>query len=255
MALGDLPAADAIAIGVIAVALAAMTLAALRLRHAAVPLARRIEAVLPQTQCRQCGYAGCAPYAQAVAAGEAAINRCPPGGERVIRRIARITAMPYAAPDTSCGVHKPRQVAIIDEARCIGCTLCIRACPVDAIVGAPKLMHTVIGAECTGCELCLSPCPVDCIALAPAPWKRLDIVIGKRRQAESRARSRFESRMLRLERDRRERSDRLARREAERSDATALAAAPGADARKRAIVAAAVERARRKLAERAALEA
>ena len=254
MALGDLPAADAIAIGAIVVALAAMTLAALRLRHAALPLARRIEAVLPQTQCRQCGYAGCTPYAQAVAAGEAAINRCPPGGEHVIRRIARITAMPYAAPDTTCGVHKPRQVAIIDEARCIGCTLCIRACPVDAIVGAPKLMHTVIGAECTGCELCLPPCPVDCIALAPAPWTRLDIVIGRRRQAETRARSRFESRLLRLERDRRERSDRLARRVAERSDATATAA-PSADARKRAIVAAAVERARRKLAERTALEA
>ena len=238
---------------VIAVALAAMTLAALHLRRAALPLARRIDAVLPQTQCRQCGFAGCMPYAQAVAAGNAAINRCPPGGERVIRKMARVTARPYIALDTTCGVHKPRQVAVIDEARCIGCTLCIRACPVDAIVGAQKLMHTVISAECTGCELCLPPCPVDCIALVSAPWKTFAVVLGERQQAKTRARTRFAARRLRIERDRSERSKRLARRDAERPDLAATAGASG-DLRKRAIVAAAVERARRKLAEQALLE-
>jgi electron transport complex protein RnfB len=247
MALGDFFGATALALVVIAGALAAMTLAALRLRAATAPLSRRIDAVLPQTQCRQCGHPGCMPYAQAIAAGEAAINRCPPGGERVIRRIARITARPYEPLDATCGIHKTRQVAVIDEARCIGCTLCIRACPVDAIVGAPKLMHTVIGEECTGCELCLAPCPVDCIVLDPSPWTTIDIVRGKRQRARSHARKRFEARVLRLQRDRRERGERLARRQAEPS--------AGSADRKRAIIAAALERARRKLAERDALEA
>lgn len=246
MALGHLPVEDAIAAIVVLVALAAMTLAALRLRRAATPMAQRIDAVLPQTQCTQCGYGGCMPYAQAVAAGSAAINRCPPGGERVIRKLSRITAMPYVALDSGCGVHKPRQVALIDETQCIGCTLCIQACPVDAIVGAPKLMHTVIGAQCTGCELCLPPCPVDCIALAPAPWTPVDVLLGRRSRAVERARSRHAFRERRLERERHERAQRLARRNAELADRSALTSA---ERRKRAIVAAAVARARRKLAE------
>ena len=249
MALGYPP--DGAAAIVIVVALAAMTLAALSLRLAATPLARRIDAVLPQTQCTQCGYAGCMPYAQAVALGEAAINRCPPGGERVIRKLARITARPYIALDSRCGIHKLRQVARIDEARCIGCTLCIQACPVDAIVGAAKLMHTVIGAECTGCELCLPPCPVDCIALAPAPWKPVDTLLGRKAQAEERARGRFVSRLRRLERERHERAERLARRNAELAS---RGAPTRAELRKQAIVAAAVARARRKLAETEPLE-
>src|SRR5262245_26583687 len=197
MALSDMPGDPAVAIIVILVALAAMTLSAALLRRASMPLAQRIDAVLPQTQCTQCGYAGCKPYALAVAAGEAAINRCPPGGDDVIRKIARLTARPYLPLDETCGIHKPRQIAVIDEARCIGCTLCIQACPVDAIVGAPKLMHTVIDAECTGCELCLPPCPVDCIALEPVPWTALDALLGRRSRAQERARSRFASRLHR----------------------------------------------------------
>jgi electron transport complex protein RnfB len=252
MALGYLPADDGAVVIVIVLAAAAMTLAALALRRAQTPLSQRIDAVLPQTQCTQCGYAGCMPYAEAVAANEAAINRCPPGGNRVIRKLSRITARPYIALDSRCGVHKPRQVARIDEARCIGCTLCIRACPVDAIVGAPKLMHTVIGAECTGCELCLPPCPVDCIALEPAPWKPVDILLQRRSRAEARARSRFTSRLHRLERERHERAQRLARRNAE--PASCSASPTSAELRKRAIVAAAVARARRKLAEEQPIE-
>ncbi len=124
-----------------------------------------IDTLLPQTQCGQCGYAGCRPYAAAMAAGEADINQCPPGGERTIRALARLLDRPRKPLNPDNGVEKPMRLALIDEARCIGCTLCIQACPVDAIVGAAKLMHTVVIAECTGCELCLPPCPVDCIDL------------------------------------------------------------------------------------------
>ena len=128
-------------------------------------LSERIDALLPQTQCRQCGYAGCRPYAEAVAAGDADINRCPPGGVEVIDALARLLGQVPVPLDASCGVAKAPAVALIDEAWCIGCTLCIQACPVDAIAGAAKLMHTVITAECTGCELCIPPCPMDCIAM------------------------------------------------------------------------------------------
>lgn len=127
----------------------------------------RIDAVLPQTQCRQCGYAGCHPYAQAIAAGAADINRCPPGGDAAIEALARLLGRAAKPLDTACGTTKPPAVALIDETWCIGCTLCIQACPVDAIAGAAKLMHTVIAAECTGCELCIPPCPVDCISMQP----------------------------------------------------------------------------------------
>lgn len=126
-------------------------------------LVEQINALLPQTQCAQCGYPGCRPYAEAIAANEAAINLCPPGGDDTIRRLATKlgkVALPLAQPAVA-----ERIVAIIDEARCIGCTHCRSACPVDAIVGAHQLMHTVIEAECTGCELCVAPCPVDCISM------------------------------------------------------------------------------------------
>ena len=128
-------------------------------------LAARLDAALPQTQCTRCGYPDCRRYAEAIAAGEAEINRCPPGGAEGIARLAGITGRAPAPLDPACGAESPRRLARIDEAWCIGCTLCLKACPVDCIVGGPKSMHTVIEAECTGCELCLPACPVDCIAL------------------------------------------------------------------------------------------
>ena len=146
-------------------------LAAVRARPAPADiesLAARIDALLPQTQCTRCGYPACRPYAEAIARGEAAINRCPPGGEAGIRALAALTGRPPLPLDPACGVESPPSVALIDEDACIGCTKCIQACPVDAIVGASKLMHTIVADLCTGCELCIPPCPVDCIAMVPA---------------------------------------------------------------------------------------
>lgn len=132
------------------------------------PLVAKIHSVLPQTQCTKCGYEGCLPYATAIAEGEA-INRCPPGGDAGIAALARLLDRPTLPLNTEeCGEHVPLQLARIEERHCIGCTLCIQACPVDAIVGANKYMHTVIGSRCTGCELCITPCPVDCISMFPA---------------------------------------------------------------------------------------
>src|SRR5450432_2449695 len=127
-----------------------------------------IDALLPQTQCRRCRYDSCRAYADAVAAGVAPINRCPPGGDATVAALADLLGTPVLAIDESCGATTPLALARIDEATCIGCTLCIQACPTDAIVGAAKMMHTVVADRCTGCELCLPPCPVDCIALLPA---------------------------------------------------------------------------------------
>ena len=149
------------------------------LRHAATrvhvpapdprPLAERIDALLPQTQCGQCQYAGCRPYADAIAAGDADINQCPPGGAAGIRALAALLGRAEKPLDPAHGVEAPRTVALIDEAVCIGCTKCIQVCPVDAILGAPQVMHSVLSDECTGCGLCLVPCPVDCIDMvAPA---------------------------------------------------------------------------------------
>ncbi|ABA57677.1 electron transport complex subunit RsxB [Nitrosococcus oceani] len=139
------------------------------------PVVEQIDALLPQTQCGQCGYPGCRPYAQAIAADEADINRCPPGGEATILALADLLGQEPKPLDPE-RQEKLKALAVIDENRCIGCTLCIQACPVDAILGAPKQLHTVITAECTGCELCVAPCPVDCIEMVPvAPepgtWK------------------------------------------------------------------------------------
>ncbi|MFN0302968.1 MAG: RnfABCDGE type electron transport complex subunit B [Burkholderiales bacterium] len=143
--------------------------------HVADTLARSIDAILPQTQCTQCGYTGCLPYARAIATDDAPINRCPPGGSTVIKALAKLVERPEVPLDPACGATTALQVARIDESLCIGCTFCIRACPVDAIIGAPKKMHVVIDALCTGCNLCVAPCPVDCITLIPAAdraWTR-----------------------------------------------------------------------------------
>ncbi len=140
--------------------------------HDSASLAIRIDALLPQTQCGQCGYGGCMPYAEAIASEGAPINRCPPGGEAGIAALAALLNRPALPLDPACGEHRPRQLASIREAECIGCTRCIQACPVDAIAGLPKRMHSVLAEDCTGCGLCLPPCPVDCIDLRPhvRPW-------------------------------------------------------------------------------------
>jgi electron transport complex protein RnfB len=129
----------------------------------------RIDALLPQTQCTRCGYSGCRPYAAAIAGGEAQINQCPPGGSATIRALGALLGREYLPLNPANGVESPLRVAWIDEARCIGCARCLPPCPVDAIVGAAKYMHTVLADRCTGCELCIAPCPVDCIEMHPAP--------------------------------------------------------------------------------------
>ncbi len=204
-------------------------------------LADRIDALLPQTQCTKCGYAGCRPYAEALAAGTAPINQCPPGGRAGIAQLAALLQRPMLPLNPANGTEDPLAVAVIDEARCIGCTLCIQDCPVDAIVGAPRRMHTVLAADCTGCELCLPPCPVDCIEMIavqpPRTWTPTD--------ADA-ARSRFTARRLRLDRDQHDLDQRLAAKAMARADALETRAEPKSsdDARKQAIVQAALERAR-----------
>ena len=149
------------------VAGAILGFAAVRFKVEGNPIAEQINALLPQTQCGQCGYPGCKPYARAIAGGEADINQCPPGGEAGVRALADLLGREPKPVNPDNGIEKAPVVALIVEADCIGCTKCIQACPVDAIVGAPKRMHTVIADLCTGCELCLPPCPVDCIDLVP----------------------------------------------------------------------------------------
>jgi electron transport complex protein RnfB len=159
-------------------------------------LAEHIDAVLPQTQCTRCGYDGCRPYADAVAARTADINRCPPGGATAIAALAAITGRAASAIAADCGTFPGYRTAQIDESQCIGCTLCIDACPVDAILGGPKQMHVVLPHLCSGCELCIAPCPVDCIAMYPAnrEWSVADAVA---------ARSRHRARIERLDRNER----------------------------------------------------
>jgi electron transport complex protein RnfB len=150
--------------------------AAIRFRVQGDPVADQVDALLPQTQCGQCSYAGCRPYAEAIAAGDAEINRCPPGGEVTMIALADLLGRDPVPLEDEAAAAKPKMVARIIEQDCIGCTLCIQACPVDAILGAAKQMHTVIADECTGCDLCLPPCPVDCIRMEPvdgtlATWR------------------------------------------------------------------------------------
>ena len=142
-----------------------------------------VDALLPQTQCTRCGYPDCAGYASAIALDGAPINRCPPGGDSTIAALATLTGRERTPVDPECGAHAPLAVALVDETRCIGCTICIQACPVDAIVGAPRRMHAVIASLCSGCELCVAPCPVDCIAMRPAgrSWGVSDVADARAR--------------------------------------------------------------------------
>jgi electron transport complex protein RnfB len=228
-------------------------------------LADRIEDLLPQTQCTKCGYPACRPYAEAVASGEANYNQCPPGGAEGIARLAALLGKPVIPLNSANGVERPRPLAVIDEQVCIGCTLCMQACPVDAIVGAPKQMHTVIAELCTGCDLCVPPCPVDCIALPPVTGEATGWDAWSQAQADA-ARERHDRREARLAREREAAEARAAARragsapaaqvtETTQADAAAPSAAPAAndaEAKKRAIIQAALDRARKKKEELAA---
>ncbi|AOJ92293.1 electron transport complex subunit RsxB [Burkholderia multivorans] len=222
-------------------------------------LADRIEDLLPQTQCTKCGYNGCRPYAEAIAAGEANYNQCPPGGAEGIARLANLLGKPVIPLNPVNGTEHPRAVAFIDENLCIGCTLCMQACPVDAIVGAPKQMHTIVASLCTGCDLCVPPCPVDCIAMVPVTGERTGWDAWTQEQADA-ARERHDRRLARQRRERDAAEARAAARRAASATATQPATAPAAappaaddaDAKKRAIIAAALERARKKKEELAA---
>jgi electron transport complex protein RnfB len=212
------------------------------------PQAARLHAALPQTQCTRCGYPDCAGYAQAMAAGEAEINRCPPGGAEGVVRLAEITARPPLLLDPEVGSEGPRTLAVIDEDWCIGCTLCLDACPTDAIVGGNKRMHTVIEAYCTGCELCVPVCPVDCIALDNATGERTGWNAWSQPQADE-ALARYEARQARKLRDEAEHARQLEDKAvAKLADLPALTHdAEGAElARKKSVIEAALARARAK---------
>ncbi len=203
---------------------------------------------MPQTQCTRCGFPDCRRYAEAMACGEADINRCPPGGAEGIVRLADIVGQAARALDPAHGTEGPRTLAVIDEAWCIGCTLCIKACPVDCIVGAPKHMHTVVDAQCTGCELCVPACPVDCISLVPVTPGRSGWQAWSAAQA-SEAQRAYQERGKRLERERRENDERLAAKAtAKLADLASHSRLTDPDvlAAKRAVVEAALARARRR---------
>lgn len=214
-------------------------------------LADAIDAALPQTQCTRCGYPDCRSYAQAIADGEAEIDRCPPGGAEGVVRLAAITQRAPRPLDASCGAEGPLRLALIDEDWCIGCTLCIKACPVDCIVGSNKRMHTVIASQCTGCELCVPVCPVDCISMQPVDAS-VDAPTGwaawSPAQADD-ARLRYQQTRARRERAKAEHDQRLADKAAHKLEnlaAESKLAEPEQLDRKRAVIEAALARARAK---------
>ncbi|MDB5774529.1 MAG: rsxB [Herbaspirillum sp.] len=210
--------------------------------------ADEIEDLLPQTQCTKCGYPACRPYAEAIADGRAAHNQCPPGGMQGIVRLSSYLGRPVIPLNPVNGVEKPRERAVIDEEICIGCTLCIQACPVDAIIGAAKQMHTVVPELCTGCDLCVAPCPVDCISMVEVTPGRTGWDAWSQEQADA-ARERHDFLLFRQRREQLENEARLAAkaaaklREAE-SESSLTPEQVAEQARKKAIIQAAIERAR-----------
>ncbi len=211
-------------------------------------LADLLEDLLPQTQCTKCGYPSCRLYAEAIADGRATYNRCPPACAEGVARLSSALGKPVIPINPVNGVERERPVAVIDEAVCIGCTLCIQACPVDAIAGAAKQMHTVISELCTGCDLCVAPCPVDCIAMMSVTPGLTGWAAWSPAQAND-ARERFHARNARLQREKEENDARLAAKAAvklrEVENTEALSEAERAEKeRKRAIIQAAIERAR-----------
>lgn len=218
-------------------------------------LADRLEDILPQTQCTKCSYPDCRAYAEAMAIGEALPNRCPPGGVEGIQRLSTILTPVFPQDafelhpkiDPECGLERPRPVAFIDPKTCIGCTLCIQACPVDAIVGASKQMHVVLSDWCTGCDLCIPPCPVDCITMLDVTDKKTGWDAWSPELADV-ARTRYTNRNVRLDREQRDNDERLAKKAAAKLVAVNAENPDSEEARKeqerkRAIIAAAIARA------------
>ena len=220
-------------------------------------LADAIDAQLPQTQCTKCGYQGCRPYAEAIAQGDAEINQCPPGGSAGIRKLAHLLGREQKELNPAYGIEQPRTVALIDESRCIGCMLCIHACPVDAIVGSSKQMHTVLTEFCTGCDLCVPPCPVDCIDMVglgalPRRGNRHAAALAGQSVEDTAtiARKRYQFHQLRLEHQANEREHKRARKAGAKLARMELLTAGHDLDRKKAAVRAAIERARARLAGR-----
>jgi len=212
-------------------------------------LADQVDALLPQTQCTKCGYPACRPYAEAIARGEAQINQCPPGGAEGITKLAALLGRDVLPLNPANGAERERMAALIDESLCIGCTLCIQACPVDAIVGAPKLMHTVLLQHCTGCDLCIPPCPMDCIAMVElGELARRGALIADRtaQQLAAEARSRYTVHQMRAA----ERDARIAERAQKRVKRVEVANASHDVRRKREAIRAALERARARRTEK-----
>jgi electron transport complex protein RnfB len=221
-------------------------------------LVNQLEDILPQTQCTKCGYPDCRGYAEAMASGEALPNRCPPGGVEGIKRLSKVLVPIYPQDafdlhptiNSECGLERPRPVAFIDPQKCIGCTLCIQACPVDAIVGASKQMHVVLTEWCTGCDLCIPPCPVDCISMINVTEDKTGWDAWSSDLADT-ARKRYHDREMRLDREQKDNDDRLAKKAAAKlqsvnSESPHSETALKEQERKRAIIAAAIARAQEK---------